>query len=236
MAYKQTPGRGNGMKTGRGISPTLMGGSAMYQTKKPTTKKEQGLGDKIVGYVKKAEKALTGSAPSGGNRTATKQEKISVGDYSMDITGPNAFKVNKKTGSPAKQTKKPVAKKEEGLGDKIVGYVKKAEKALTGSAPSGGNRTATKQEKISLGDYSMDITGPNAFKVNKKTGTKSPAKQVSKMPTAKAGSQRDKRSVDTMEKDRGRTLERNGTKEMPKANKKASKSPINQMSKLKKKC
>jgi len=33
MAYKQTPGRGNGMKTGGGIPPTLMSGSAMYQKK-----------------------------------------------------------------------------------------------------------------------------------------------------------------------------------------------------------
>jgi hypothetical protein len=32
MAYKQTPGRGNGKKTGAGISPMLMSGSAMYQT------------------------------------------------------------------------------------------------------------------------------------------------------------------------------------------------------------
>lgn len=211
MAYKQTPGRGNSKKTGAGISPMLMGGSAMYQTKKPVAKKEEGFGDKVIGYVKKAEKALTGSSPSGGRMGSTRQEKISVGDYSMDITGPNAFKVNKKTGSPAKQTKKPVAKKkEEGFGDKVIGYVKKAEKALTGSSPSGGNRTGTKQEKISVGDYSMDITGPNAFKVNKKTG--SPAKQVSKGAVKKT-------TVVTADK-----------------KPKASKTPMKQMSKLKKKC
>jgi hypothetical protein len=34
MAYTQKPGRGNDKKTGRGISPMLMGGSPMYQEKK----------------------------------------------------------------------------------------------------------------------------------------------------------------------------------------------------------
>jgi hypothetical protein len=33
MAFKQTQGRSPFLKTGRGISPTLMGGSAMYQKK-----------------------------------------------------------------------------------------------------------------------------------------------------------------------------------------------------------
>lgn len=34
MAYTQKPGRGNDKKTGRGLSPMLMGGSPMYQEKK----------------------------------------------------------------------------------------------------------------------------------------------------------------------------------------------------------
>jgi len=42
MAYKQTPGRGNGTKTGAGISPTLMSGSPMRQ-EDPKVKKALGL-------------------------------------------------------------------------------------------------------------------------------------------------------------------------------------------------
>jgi hypothetical protein len=181
------------MKTGGGISPMLMGGSAMYQKNKPktTTKQEEGLGTRIKKFGEKLDRSLMGKSPSGGRQGNTRQENISVGDYSMDITGPNAFRINKKTGSPAKQTKKPVAKKapvkkEEGLGTRIKKFGEKLDRSLTGKSPSGGSQGNSRQESISVGDYSMDITGPNAFRINKKTGAKSPAKQMSKLKSGKS--------------------------------------------------
>lgn len=52
MAYKQTPGRGNGMKTGGGLSPMLMGGSPMYQKKR-----ESGVTPERIENAKKAVKS-----------------------------------------------------------------------------------------------------------------------------------------------------------------------------------
>jgi hypothetical protein len=54
MAYKQTPGRGNGMKTGGGISPALMYNSPMKQQKKkdPYSGKTWGeLGSEIENFA-----------------------------------------------------------------------------------------------------------------------------------------------------------------------------------------
>jgi hypothetical protein len=252
--FKMTPGRGNMPKTGRGIPPTLMSKSPMYQAEeveytgqgrmavkkaqdriknepektaeydsamglvrnpatnelsgKPYEKKYlpggEGQNDRIIDGAGRVVSESKGTHPDARKKLKAEFDRLKLITESQrrdNSEGLNAFQGNTKpenlnekqkqsmlnstrvkvSESPAQQTKKPAAKTEEGLGTKIANFGRKLDKALTGKSSSGGGQGNTSQEKISVGDYSMDLTGPNAFKVNKKTGEKkSPARQVSK--------------------------------------------------------
>jgi hypothetical protein len=186
MAYKQTPGRGNGKKTGGGLSPMLMGGSPMrQQTPKQKADLEKAAANerrvnKAVGSYssnKKLNKAELGIEWAAANDSIeasdkagdfyTKRKKAQIGNKAAEATR----KINNSTTS---------VKKTEVLGKK--GYEDKYER----------------------------VKATPAKQMSKLKSSKSPAKQVSKMP------------AETMERNRGgRSLEKNGTREMPKASKKA---------------
>lgn len=183
MAYKQTPGRGNGMKTGSGISSALL-------QKNTAIEKAKSLEDSAKKAVKSyaSNKKLTGLDL--GIETAAASDSISARIKAGD------------------RPKRELAK----IGNKAANETRKA---------NDSKFTVKKTQVEGKKGFEDKYTKTPVKQMSKLKSGKSPAKQVSKMPTAKAGSSRDKRPVDTMEKGGGRTLERNGTKEMPKANKKA---------------
>ena len=199
MAYKQTPGRGNGMKTGSGLSSALL----------------QKLGKKEQAAVDKAKK---------------EEERV---DRAV-----NTYSSTKKMKGQDLQIERAAAYDSIAASDKArnLNFTKK-------EAGKIGNKAANETRKINDGATRVTRTGsgysgkPDTYKrvsvtparqMSKLKSGKSPAKQVSKMPTNKA---RDSRPTDTMERNRGgaepasspkgRNLEMNGTKAMPKASKKA---------------
>jgi len=80
MAYKQTPGRGNGKKTGGGLSPMLMGGSAMYQKKDPKV-------EAALSKVRQAEEAAKKRASI--KKLSEKDRSIEVGAAMDSIEASN---------------------------------------------------------------------------------------------------------------------------------------------------
>jgi hypothetical protein len=222
MAYKQTPGRGNGKKTGAGISPMLMSGSAMYQ-----------IGD--VEYTGQGRMKVKETQA----RIKKDPKKTAEYDSSMGLTRNPA--TNELSGKPYE--KKYIPGQNELVRDKIVDGAGKL-------VSESGKGPAAKREFKKQYDRLKSITesqrkdsseGLNAFQGNTKPENlnerqkksminstrakliETPAKQVSKMPAK------------TMERNRGgaestsrkapmsggRSLEKNGTREMPKASKKA---------------
>lgn len=134
MAYKQTPGRGNGMKTGSGISSALL-------QKNSAVEKAKALEDSAKKAVKSyaSNKKLTGrdlgvevaaatdsiSASKKAGDLFTKREKAQIGNKAAnetrkandskvtvkktEVVGKKGYE-DKYTKSPAKQTVKPASK------------------------------------------------------------------------------------------------------------------------------
>jgi len=97
MAYKQTPGRSNMPKTGRGIPPTLMYRSPMHQTIDP-----------ITGLKKAAEaEALKKQAEAGPNTGGSSTTRTFEGSASATIPGK---KVEKLASTPEEIAKWKAAK------------------------------------------------------------------------------------------------------------------------------
>jgi len=259
MAYKQTPGRGNGKKTGAGISPMLMSGSAMYQ-----------IGD--VEYTGQGRMKVKETQA----RIKKDPKKTAEYDSNMGLTRNPA--TNELSGKPYE--KKYIPGQNELVRDKIVdgagklvsesgkGPAAKREfkkqydrlKSITESqrkdsseglnAFQGNTKPENlneRQKKSMINSTRAKLIETPAKQMSKLKSSKSPAKQVSKMPAEKASkdkgltntglSPRVKRekAAETMERNKGgaeptsrkapmsggRSLEKNGTREMPKASKKA---------------
>lgn len=114
MAYKQTPGRGNGTKTGAGISPTLMSGSPMKQTdpKKMTLRElsiERGAKNDSIEASNKAGDVFTKRQKAAiGNKAANITRKINDAPTTVvktQVEGKKGFE-DKYTRTPAKQMAK----------------------------------------------------------------------------------------------------------------------------------
>jgi hypothetical protein len=105
MAYKQTPGRGNGKKTGAGISPMLMSGSAMYQTG-PVEKTGYGMMKEKEGRAKVAadpKSQAERDAKMGIKRNfATNELTPVITDHKFDVAGSFAREIDTK-GSVVKE-------------------------------------------------------------------------------------------------------------------------------------
>jgi hypothetical protein len=215
--FKMTPGRGNMPKTGRGISPTLMSKSPMKQTdielnasySKGVKKAEDAFKDKKI--VASAEKDL-GVKYNPATREATARKDSA---HKFNIAGSYAREIDS------------------------AGKVVKEVKVNPNAGPSGGN--AAEALKKSIENRNADISSRRAknakvvntfgggtkadkldeegkqmlVKAGRATAISSPAKQLSKAATKKI-------SATVME----------DKKVAPKA---AKKSPMKQMSKLKKK-
>lgn len=199
MAYKQTPGRGNGKKTGGGLSPMLMGGSPMYQKKR-----ESGVTPERIELAKKAVKSYK------SNKKLSERDLQIEGAAAMD-----SIIARKDAGDT--YTKRDLAK----IGNKAAERTRKE---------SGATTTVKRKEVVGKKGYEDKYTRTPVKQMSKLKSGKSPAKQVSKMPTDKLA--RDKRPTDTMERNRGgaepvlrkpggRTPDVNGTAPRPKASKKA---------------
>jgi hypothetical protein len=94
MAYKQSPGRMAMAKTGRGISPTLMGkcGSPMKQTKDPDLTREG---------AESRKKVLAGATKrSAGSKTDSQGIKV---DPTTGKAGAKAYEKKYKAGKPGQK-------------------------------------------------------------------------------------------------------------------------------------
>jgi hypothetical protein len=190
MAYKQNPGRGNGPKTGKGIPAPFkqtMGATGMgagTAEGKYATKKAKEIGGKVVKGIKKMDKALEGNSD-----TRSFNEKDTA--FGRRSTGARAGeKMNSKTGSPVKQmeTINKVVSKAKEIGGKIVGGIKKMDKALQGNSDtrsfnakdtafgrrSTGARAGEKVSPAKMKKSPMKQLGSQA--VTKMSGKKAPAK------------------------------------------------------------
>lgn len=191
MAYKQTPGRGNGMKTGSGIS------SALLQKKDPKTeaikekqKQTERRVDEAVSKYKSIKK-MTGQDLN--IERAAAYDSIEAYDKARDknFNKKDALRAGSKAANTGRRVNDGATrvKRTEVVGNK--GY-------------------EDKYERVSV---------TPARQMSKLKSGKSPAKQVSKMP---ANTMERRRAVaEPASSPKGRNLETNGTKAMPKASKKA---------------
>jgi hypothetical protein len=164
MAYKQTPGRGNGKKTGGGLSPMLMGGSPMYQKKDPKV-------EAALSKVRQAEEAAKKRASI--KKLSERDRSIEVGAAMDSIEASNkagdfftkrqraqignkaANKTRKKSGSSVTVTKTEVTGKK-GKEDKYTQTpvkqmsklgVKKTSMTASASAPKASKKAPMKMKK-----------------------------------------------------------------------------------------
>lgn len=199
MAYKQTPGRGNGKKTGGGLSPMLMGGSPMYQKKR-----ESGVTPERIENARKAVKSYKSN------------NKLSERDLQIEGAAAMDSIIARKDAGDIYNTKRELAK----IGNKAANKTRKE---------SGATTTVKKTEVVGKKGYEDKYTRTPAKQMSKLKSGKSPAKQVSKTPTFKAGGKRATDTMErnrsgiepTSRKPEGRTPDVNGTAPRPKADKKA---------------
>jgi hypothetical protein len=220
MAYKQTPGRGNGKKTGAGISPMLMSGSAMYQTG-PVEKTGYGMMKEKAGRARVAadpKAQAERDAKVGIKRNfATNELTLVITDHKFDVAGSFAREIDTK-GNVVKEVKlgfggadSPSARKLKAEVEKRNSRVRedRSHTAEVLNAFGGGTPTEKLSEK------------QKQTLINSARAKVSPANQMSKGAFKKPAT--------------------TSTPAKPKASKTpmkptASKTPMKQMSKLKKKC
>lgn len=216
--FKMTPGRGNMPKTGRGISPTLMSKSPMKQTdielnasySKGVKKAEDAFKDKKI--VASAEKDL-GVKYNPATREATARKDSA---HKFNIAGSYAREIDS-AGKVVKEVK--VNPNAGTSGGNAAEALKKS--IENRNADISSRRTSNAKVVNTLGGGTkadkLDEEGKQMLvKAGRAKVVSSPAKQLSKAATKKI-------SATVME----------DKKVAPKA---AKKSPMKQMSKLKKKC
>jgi len=202
MAYTQTPGRGNGMKTGGGISSALL--QKLTPKEKATNEKLKKEEERVDRAVNKYSSTKKMKGQELNIERAAAYDSIEASDKARDMNF----------------TKREAAK----IGNKSANATRKINDGATRV-----KRTEVVGKKGYEDKYERVKVTP-AKQMSKLKSGKSPAKQVSKMPTNKLA--RDKRPTDTMERNRGgaeptlrkpggRTPDVNGTAPRPKANKKA---------------
>lgn len=98
MAYKQTPGRGNMLKTGRGLSPALMGKSPMKQEVEYTQRHSR----RVKEYDAKVSTAEGRESFSKGKQTVidakTGKSQANPATHTVKIEGANAVEYDSKGG------------------------------------------------------------------------------------------------------------------------------------------
>jgi len=162
MAYKQTPGRGNGKKTGAGLSPMLMGGSPMYQK---LGKKEQAAVDKAKKEEERVDRAVN-------KYSSTKKMK------GQDLQIERAAAYDSIAASDKARNLNFSAKEAAKIGNKSANETRKINDGATRvtRTPSGYSGKPDTYKRVNV--------TPNRQMSKLKSG-KSPAKQMSKMPAKK---------------------------------------------------
>ena len=205
MAYKQTPGRGNSKKTGSGISPMLMGGSPMYQEKKKdpySGKTFRELGSEIENFAAENKKRIA-------SEMIAKSDSTSAANNAMKLDKTLSKKMAGRIGNEAANKTR---------SEKKIPRVNRGKYTDGGyMTPSKFGDTYDRQGQLER-DFPTSLV--TAFRkasptrqMSKLKSSKSPAKQVSKMPAPSESSPRVKREK------AAQTMER--TKDIPKASKKA---------------
>lgn len=183
MAYKQSPGRGNNPKTGNGVPAPFkqtMGATGLgagTAEGKYATKVVKKVGGKIAEGAKKMDKALEGNSDTRSfNRADTVLGRRSTGARAGEKLS------NPKSGSPVKQmeTINKVVSKAKEIGSKIVGGIKKMDKALEGNPDT---RSYERSDTV-LGRRS---TGARAGEKISNPKSGSPTKQLNKKAVTKMG-------------------------------------------------
>lgn len=178
--FKMTPGRGNMPKTGRGIAPTLMSKSPMYQEENELT--AQGLKSQ-----KKVKANIANESKKQGTSTPT-------------LPG-SGVKVNSATGeATAKVYEKKYVEGGAGQAARIIGGDGKVVSSSTGSTPNAKEKLKAEFNKLKestessrkenaskievFGGAKRKLTAAEEKMQANLTNTKSPAKQMVK-PMAK---------------------------------------------------
>ena len=180
MAYKQSPGRGNNPKTGNGIPAPFkqtMGATGLGAGTKEGKYATEGA-KKAYKKFKDFDKSLEGNSD-------TRSYEMNDTVLGRRAVGAQAGKkVNPKSGSPVKQmeTINKVVSKAKEIGSKIVGGIKRMDKALEGNSDTRSfNAKDTVLGRKSTGARAGEKASPAKMKIGKKavtkmTGKKAPAK------------------------------------------------------------
>lgn len=185
MAYKQTPGRGNGKKTGGGLSPMLMSGSAMYQKKDPYSGKNfRELGGEIENFAAENKKRIA-------SEMIAKSDSTSAADNARKLDKTLSKKMAARIGNEAANKTR---------SEKKIPRVNRG-KYTDGDymTPSKLGDTYDRAGKLEK-DFPKELIkayrkSTPAKQMSKLKSSKSPAKQVSKMPAERPS--KDKESTNT---------------------------------------